>query len=135
MGTEALTDSHGMSKLRKRPAISTVKKFFQEQLESLSEADFPLLFVEAIGEHALTENVRQAITLASIDQFIDKEDLEEESPFTVEEEALASAIVFHGPFTDIVEALEESKRCVGVIVAPCHMWEKIEFVYVAILSH
>jgi hypothetical protein len=112
---------------------SNIEAFFEED-----ENSYPLSFVEVIGDHAITDSIRQAVIWASIDFFVrdSSRELIDEVDFSDNIKKLSKSIIFHGPYTDIEIAMEDSKLRVGVIVAPKNLWTKEDkFVYVAVLAN
>jgi len=113
-----------------RSFMTTIREFFEDDLEGPPS----ILFAECIGEHTITDVIRQAIIYASSVEFSGPIDLAE---FTEEDKALAVSILFYGPFDDIEEAIEDSILRSGVIVAPSHLWapDAEDFVYIAVLAN
>lgn len=103
------------------------------------DEDFPLGFIDALGEHALPDNVKHALMWASINRFMLEENVDaslvESSEFSTADKKLAKHVVFHGPFTDIEEAVNYSKDRVGIVVAPKIQWKPDAFVFVAVLAN
>lgn len=104
------------------------------------DQDFPLSFVEATGDHALTETIRKAVVWSSLRKFAqDDEDilsLIDSEDFTDDEKRLALFITFHGPYESLDKAMDESRTRTGIIVAPRHLWDDhSQFVFVAVLAN
>jgi hypothetical protein len=103
------------------------------------EEDFPLAFMEVVGENVLPSTVKNAIIWASIQKFIAQEggdlDLIDVAEFSVTEKKLSKHVVFHGPFIDVELAIESSKDRIGLVVAPRLQWKPDKFVFVAVLSN
>ncbi|NBU69874.1 MAG: hypothetical protein EBS53_00200 [Bacteroidetes bacterium] len=100
--------------------------------------EFPLQFAEVIGDHALTDSMRKAIIWASIQRFLDETEQNtiDTEEFSQTEITMSKYVQFHGPFNDVDEAFEESKKRIGVLVAPRHMWTgDDEFVFLAVLAN
>ena len=103
------------------------------------EEDFPLAFMEVVGENVLPITVKNSIIWASIQRFIaqENEDLSliDVAEFSSADKKLSKHVVFHGPFVNIEEAIEASKDRVGLVVAPRLQWKQSEFVFVAVLAN
>lgn len=101
----------------------------------------PLSFVEVTGDHAFTETVRGAIVYAAINKFMkDHQDLWDAvdfTTFTEEEKKLSKHITFHGPITDVEQAMDQAKLRKGILVLPRFLWseEEDDFAYLAILAN
>lgn len=119
--------------------MSGINDFIDEE----EEDDFPISFIETVGDHAITDGIRRAIVWASIQKFLSKDkdkdafDLVDIEDFTESERSLSKHISFHGPFTNIADAVEDSKRRRGIIVAPRNHWseDNDEFVFIAVLTN
>ena len=103
------------------------------------DEDFPLQFHEALGEHAISDDVRKAIVLAAIQLFLVKTDYMDAidlDSFSEKHRALSRSVVFHGPLDDFADAVKQSQRRQGVVVAPSHTWtEEKQPVWIACLSN
>lgn len=89
------------------------------------ESDFPLQFHEALGDHTLSDDVRKAIVWAAIQKFVvntNKMDMIDLDEFSDKNKALAKSVMFHGPLDDYDQAVAESQRKQGVVVAPQLEW-------------
>lgn len=87
--------------------------------------DFPLQFHEALGEHTLTDGIRNAIIWAAISKFLSDHEVMNEldlEDFTDKDKELAKSVVFHGPFEDMQAAVIESQHRRGVVIAPRNLW-------------
>jgi len=104
--------------------------------EDEDEATQPITFMEGLGDHGLPDNVRRAIVLAALRRFIPDDDVIEEEDFSDADNKLAKSVMFHGPFTDLVETLKESVRLRAVVVSPTCTWtDDSQPHYIASLSN
>lgn len=103
------------------------------------EEDFPLAFMEVVGENVLPSTVKNAIIWASIQKFLVREGgdiaLIDSTEFSAADKKLSKHVVFHGPFMDVELAIESSKDRVGLVVAPRLQWKPEQFVFVAVLAN
>lgn len=103
------------------------------------ENEFPLQFHETLGEHTLSDDIRNAIMWAAIQKFLvdsDNLDLIDQDAFSDKDRTLAKAVMFHGPFNDFEEAVKLAQHKQGVVVAPEATWtEDSQPVWIACLSN
>jgi hypothetical protein len=105
--------------------------------------DFPLGFFDPQEESKVTDNQRSAFVHAAVEAFVleiakkkaarvDVDSIE----ITDAHKALASEVVFLGPFAELKESVRHCVNHNGVLVAPTLLWKKKKvFVYVACLGN
>ena len=103
------------------------------------EDEFPLQFHETLGEHALSDSIRNAIMWAAIQKFLigtESFELVNQDAFSEQDRNLAKSIVFHGPFEVFEEAVTYAHGRQGVIIAPEALWtDTSQPVWIACLAN
>ncbi|NJL54100.1 hypothetical protein HC928_02290 [bacterium] len=96
-------------------------------LDEDSDVESPLEFVEMLGNYRITEEIRKAYILASIEKFstenTDLRSLISPEHFSDKEKSLAKSVSFLGPYFDLEEAEELAQVRLGVVCTPNHLWD------------